>query len=205
MPIVTFPHMSELSSFSKICCRSSSGNRRRSRHQSALSPRTESELAGNDDSFSCYHPTLLPSFPHSTSIYLLLTYTFMSLLVLSAADVEKATASMSPDELQILMASVFRTLSRGDRWLSSTPHRTSISMPWHTALFMPARIATDASTGTTVKVVSVPSSPGDTRGLPGSTLVLDEDTGAVKAIVNSRSLTALRNAAGKYLCNSFQA
>ena len=123
----------------------------------------------------------------------------MSLLVLSAADVEKATASMSPDKLQILMASVFRTLSRGDRWLSSTPHRTSISMPQHTALFMPARIATDALTGTTVKVVSVPSSPGDTRGLPGSTLVLDEDTGAVKAIVNSRSLTALRNAAGMYL------
>ncbi|KAL1700648.1 hypothetical protein EV121DRAFT_213802 [Schizophyllum commune] len=123
----------------------------------------------------------------------------MSLLVLSAADVEKATASMSPDELQILMASVFRTLSRGDRWLSSTPHRTSISMSQHTTLFMPARIATDALTGTTVKVVSVPSSPGDTRGLPGSTLVLDEDTGAVKAIVNSRSLTALRNAAGSLL------
>ncbi|KAI5891559.1 NAD(P)-binding protein [Schizophyllum commune H4-8] len=123
----------------------------------------------------------------------------MSLLVLSAADVERATASMSPNELQILMASVFRTLSRGDRWLSSTPHRTSISMSQHTALFMPARIATDALTGTTVKVVSVPSSPGDTRGLPGSTLVLDEDTGAVKAIVNSRSLTALRNAAGSLL------
>ncbi|KAL1731946.1 hypothetical protein EV714DRAFT_207920 [Schizophyllum commune] len=125
----------------------------------------------------------------------------MSLLVLSAADVEKATASMSPDELQILMANVFRTLSRGDRWLSSTPHRTSISMSQHTALFMPARIATDALTGTTIKVVSVPSSPGDTRGLPGSTLVLDEDTGAVKAIVNSRSLTALRNAAGSLLSN----
>ncbi|KAL1674288.1 hypothetical protein EV122DRAFT_220903 [Schizophyllum commune] len=123
----------------------------------------------------------------------------MSLLVLSAADVEKATASMSPDELQILMASVFRTLSRGDRWLSSTPHRTSISMSQHTALFMPARIAIDALTGTTIKVVSVPSSPGDTRGLPGSTLVLDEDTGAVNAIVNSRSLTALRNAAGSLL------
>lgn len=72
-------------------------------------------------------------------------------------------------------------------------------MSQHTALFMPARIATEALTGTTIKVVSVPSSPGDTRGLPGSTLVLNENTGAVQAMVNSRSLTALRNAAGSLL------
>ncbi|KAL1743822.1 hypothetical protein HDZ31DRAFT_40096 [Schizophyllum fasciatum] len=123
----------------------------------------------------------------------------MSLLVLSAADVAKASASMSPDKLQDLMASVFITLSQREGTLASTPHRTSIPTSQHTVLFMPARIATPALTGTTIKVVSVPSAPGDARGLPGSTLVLDEETGAVKAIVNSRSLTALRNAAGSLL------
>lgn len=36
-------------------------------------------------------------------------------------------------------------------------------------------------------------------GLPGSTLLLDSDTGAVSAIVNATSLTALRTAAGSML------
>ncbi|TFY55046.1 hypothetical protein EVG20_g9465 [Dentipellis fragilis] len=40
---------------------------------------------------------------------------------------------------------------------------------------------------------------GDTRGLPASTLVLDEDTGAAVALVNARTLTALRTASGSVL------
>ena len=67
-------------------------------------------------------------------------------------------------------------------------------MPEHHVLFMPARIS---DLGTTIKVVSVPLLSGDTRGIPGSTLILDEKTGATKAILNARSLTALRTAAGK--------
>ena len=58
---------------------------------------------------------------------------------------------------------------------------------------MPARIP---DIGTTIKVVSVPLLPGDTRGIPASTLVIDEKTGATKALVNARSLTAIRTAAG---------
>lgn len=80
---------------------------------------------------------------------------------------------------------------------SFTPPRTTIPTQNHTALFMPARIAHPLSLrGTSIKVVCIPTSPADLRGLPASTLVLDEETGAVKAILNAATLTALRNAAG---------
>ncbi|KAG8695928.1 hypothetical protein FRC08_007460, partial [Ceratobasidium sp. 394] len=42
-------------------------------------------------------------------------------------------------------------------------------------------------------------------GLPATTLVLDEETGGVRAIVNSRALTALRNAAGSVLATQLLA
>lgn len=68
-------------------------------------------------------------------------------------------------------------------------------MSAHHALFMPSRIA---SLGTTIKVVSVPTNPKDTRGLPASTFVMDEETGRVKAVVNAGGLTAVRTAAGAF-------
>ncbi len=79
-----------------------------------------------------------------------------------------------------------------------TPQRTAINSPFHTTLFMPARLSLPQYTlgGTSVKVVSVPLKEGDTRGLPATTLVLNEESGAVDAVVNARELTALRNAAG---------
>ena len=94
------------------------------------------------------------------------------------------------------MAHVFYAISHGrdDRHVCvTTPHRTTIDMASHRALFMPARIA---NIGTAIKVVSVPSVSGDNRGLPATTLVLDENTGATKAVVNARTLTSLRTAAG---------
>ncbi|TFK16536.1 NAD(P)-binding protein, partial [Coprinopsis marcescibilis] len=148
------------------------------------------------------------------------------LLVLSAADVEQITASFLPLELQVLMAQVFSSLSqfseghqakRSDGAASpksssephpttQTPHRTSITMENHTALFMPARLSIqplpgnpgDQTGSTSIKIVAVPRSRGQS-GLPATTVVLDEHTGAVKAIVNARKLTALRNAAGSLL------
>lgn len=115
----------------------------------------------------------------------------MSLLTLSAQDVERVLSELESNDLEALMASVFHTLSSGSDYAS--PHRTSISMARHTALFMPSRVP---DLGTAIKVVSIPSSPGISQGLPASTLVLDETTGCVKAIVNATSLTALRTAAG---------
>ncbi|KAJ7915680.1 hypothetical protein B0H13DRAFT_2250500 [Mycena leptocephala] len=121
----------------------------------------------------------------------------MSLFCLSGADVARVTSNFSPSELQTLMAQVFSVLTH-----LVHPPRITIPTQNHTALFMPARIAQahpGTLRGTSIKVVCIPTSPNDLRGLPASTLVLDEDTGAVKAILNATNLTALRNAAGSLL------
>ncbi|GBE85831.1 Ketimine reductase mu-crystallin [Sparassis crispa] len=127
----------------------------------------------------------------------------MSLLVLSASDVARVTSRFHPDDLVDLMAQVFHSLSQSHKWTSSgisQPHRVALPMENHTSLFMPSRMA---SVGTTIKVVSVPTSAAPQavkeRGLPASTLVLDENSGRVKAIVNAGRLTALRNASGSLL------
>lgn len=135
----------------------------------------------------------------------------MSLLVLTAGDIDQITRTFTPGELQRLMKDVFTIISashlKGDVENSSPrsyiPPRISIPMPNHTALFMPARVVPGEGAsieGTTIKTVCVPKSSTAAKGLPASTLVLDEETGAVKAIVNARNLTALRNAAGKGGC-----
>ncbi|KAJ6516779.1 hypothetical protein C8R47DRAFT_960882 [Mycena vitilis] len=139
----------------------------------------------------------------------------MSLLCLSATDVARATSRFSPLALQTLMAQVFSVLSHDNPESpeSYTPPRITIPTQNHTALFMPARIAParpGTLRGTSIKVVCVPTSSTDLRGLPASTLVLDEDTGAVKAmqsslpdaILNASTLTALRNAAGSLLSSN---
>ena len=123
----------------------------------------------------------------------------MSLLVLSLSDVDAITSTFSPHDLQLLMADVFALIS--SKGPVSIPPRIVIPTLHHTALFMPAHIGSNSMFAlggiTAVKVVCVPAE-SDPRGLPGTTLVLDEVTGAVKAVVNSRNLTALRNAAGPY-------
>ena len=127
----------------------------------------------------------------------------MSLLVLSGQDVVQVTATFSPNELVALMASVFSRLSSPSSATNANssiiqPHRTVVPTTHHTALFMPSRVG---GARTTMKVVSVPAPDAPTdvkaRGLPASTLVMDERTGAVRAVVNARLLTALRNAAGE--------
>ena len=134
----------------------------------------------------------------------------MSLLVLGGDDVDAITPTFSTDELVELMARVFVTLSRssstGSNQTSTAvaiPHRSIISTTNHRALFMPAHLSVDTPSGsessTAIKIVSVPTPaapiPVQDRGLQATTIVLDEDTGDVKAIVNARKLTALRNAA----------
>ncbi|KAK7440617.1 hypothetical protein VKT23_016965 [Stygiomarasmius scandens] len=120
-----------------------------------------------------------------------------SLLVLTASHVDRITSSFQPAYLQSLMADVFALVSSSSATPTSyVPQRIVFPTENHQALFMPSRIC---DMGTTIKVVSVPTRPGDLRGLPASTIVLDKDTGGVKAIVNARTLTALRNAAGSLL------
>lgn len=146
---------------------------------------------------------LLPP-PHSTFA--------MSLRVVSAADVNRISSAFSPVDLQCLMAQVFHAVSNSaavDAGKAAAnvqvPHRTTIETEGHNILFMPARLAAPPASrgsemrlighGTSIKIVSAPK-VSDPRGLPGTTLVMDESTGGAKAIVNARTLTALRNAAG---------
>lgn len=112
-------------------------------------------------------------------------------LLLSAEHVSKVTDSFTAEQLRTIVARAFVSQSHHD---FVSPHRTTIDLTEHRTLFMPARIP---DFGTTIKVASVPLISGDTRGIPASTLVLDEKTGGTKALVNARSLTALRTAAGK--------
>lgn len=121
-----------------------------------------------------------------------------ALRVLSGDDVDAIVGSIPPEDLVTLMHRVFSTLSSVEPGSSGTelasPARTTISSPNHATLFMPSRIA--AAGGTGIKIVSVPKNDSDTGGLPATTLVLNEVTGAVEAVVNARQLTAVRNAAG---------
>ncbi|KAK0212832.1 hypothetical protein DFS33DRAFT_71693 [Desarmillaria ectypa] len=116
----------------------------------------------------------------------------MSLLILSAFAVSQVTSTFSADDLRSLMADVFAVVSSSSD-PAYTP-RIGILTERHQALFMPARLS---DIGTAMKIVSVPREGGG--GLPASTLVLDKESGAVKAVINARELTALRNAAGTLL------
>ena len=112
------------------------------------------------------------------------------MLVLSSADVDALVAEISPDELCQLMAVVFKRVSENSGL--DMPHRLSVRTESHDTLFMPSRLDTY---GTAIKIVSVPIS-GGSNGLPATTLVMDEASGGVKAVVNTRNLTAIRTAAG---------
>ena len=112
------------------------------------------------------------------------------MLVLTSADVDALVADVSPHELVQLMAVVFKRVSENSG--VDMPHRLSVRTESHDTLFMPSRVDTF---GTAVKVVSIPTS-GGLNGLPATTLVIDEASGGVKAVVNARNLTAIRTAAG---------
>jgi len=108
----------------------------------------------------------------------------------------RVALSIAPDTLMAVMALVFVRLTHKDRDDGvEMPLRTSILSPNYTTLFMPARLA---EFGSAIKVVSVPRGDVDT-GIPATTVVMDDITGGVKAVVNARRLTALRTAAGSVL------
>ncbi|KAI6149856.1 hypothetical protein BKA82DRAFT_3956972, partial [Pisolithus tinctorius] len=118
----------------------------------------------------------------------------MSPSILSARDVNKIAARSLAAVFESLLASAFRLLSRGSD--CELLHRTSITVSHHTVMFMPSR---SEDFGTAIKVVSVPTSAKDNRGLPASTILMDEEMGRVEAIVKSSALTALGTAAGAVL------
>ncbi|EJU05506.1 NADP-binding protein [Dacryopinax primogenitus] len=128
----------------------------------------------------------------------------MSLLVLSAKDVDAVVQKLTPQELMLLMGKVFAALQQDVPEEVSPkpvqlPHRIALHLPSHTTLFMPSRLA--SAGGSAMKVVSVPLEHSQ-HGLPATTMVMDEESGRVRAVVNARSLTAVRTAAGSGLAVS---
>lgn len=128
-----------------------------------------------------------------------------SIRILSGEDVDAVVGTLTPDTLITLMKTVFSTLSlnsTADKSSNSNvivcPPRTTVQSSRHSTLFMPSRIA--AAGGSGIKIVSVPKDDSDTNGLPAMSLLMNEVTGSMDAVVNARQLTAVRNAAGVHNC-----
>ena len=135
------------------------------------------------------------------------TTTSSSILILTSKDI--STLLRSPQTIQKALESqslVFKAYSRSHDDSSNAistsappiqaPLRTTLTSAAVTSLIMPARASTQLQLGGIgVKVVSVPNEGGE-GGLPATTTVFDEVTGKLRAVINARELTALRNACG---------
>lgn len=118
-----------------------------------------------------------------------------SIHVLSGPEVWDISSRIPISQLLETIQSALRSISQSPQ-TTQAPHRSTISSEHYTTLFMPSRI--DTIPATCMKVVAVPKHAGS-DGLPATTLVMNEITGGVDAVVNARSLTALRTAAGRKL------
>jgi ornithine cyclodeaminase len=125
------------------------------------------------------------------------------LTVLTASDVDTLLSTLDAEPALDIQARVFKSFSAQHAAQAAdaipgiqAPQRIVTTTPAQTMLFMPSRAA--EAGGTAIKIVSVPNN-GGAEGLPATTLVLDEESGKVKGVVNARKLTALRNACGAYL------
>jgi ornithine cyclodeaminase/alanine dehydrogenase-like protein (mu-crystallin family) len=126
--------------------------------------------------------------------------TSKSVTILTASDVDQILQTLDPETALASQREVFTSFSAPSTSTSisvppiQTPQRHVLTSENATTLFMPARVA--QAGGTACKIVSVPKESGD-EGLPASTIVMDENTGKIKALINARKLTALRNACGR--------
>lgn len=116
--------------------------------------------------------------------------------VYSREDVSSFLQQLAIENPALLLnnqAAVFRVLEPNEDGQEPVqiPQRLAVNNPHHTMLFMPARALGITST----KIVAVPK-PGEPSGIPGLTLLFDDDTGRVKAMVDASVLTPARTAAG---------
>ncbi|KIR30055.1 ornithine cyclodeaminase [Cryptococcus deuterogattii LA55] len=138
----------------------------------------------------------------------------MSLRILTGSQVDSILANLPLHPALESQANVFRAFTRQAEGVTNdqqgaapiqTPHRLTVNSDEFSMLFMPSRAPTGTTgqigqggkeqTTTACKIVSVPSA-GSAEGLPASTIIMDEESGKVKALMNARKLTALRNACG---------
>ncbi|GAA5893583.1 uncharacterized protein JCM6883_003568 [Sporobolomyces salmoneus] len=135
----------------------------------------------------------------------------MPLLVISAAEVAQVTreipASVFCDMLGTTMNAVsnHRPVAEAIPAIQN-PQRTSTESEHHRFLYMPSRLATPAQgSATSIKVVAAPKPDCTIPGLPASTLLMDEETGRISAIVNASELTGIRTAAASALATKILA
>ncbi|GJJ75737.1 hypothetical protein EMPS_08095 [Entomortierella parvispora] len=112
--------------------------------------------------------------------------------VLSLNQVHVALDALDTEDILASQAKAFHSYSANQ---TQTPQRSTLQTDNHSTLIMPSRIDTQTSV---IKVVSVPKKDSK-NGLPGVTLVMDNETGEPRGLVNARLLTALRTAAGSAL------
>ncbi len=114
----------------------------------------------------------------------------MPIRILTAADVEQALT------LPLAIAAMRAAFTQLTAGRADMPARARITLPGGIALFMPAHL--QDTRDLVVKAVSVIDGNAR-RGLPailGAVLVLDPETGAARALIDGRSLTAIRTGAG---------
>ncbi|KDN51419.1 NAD(P)-binding protein [Tilletiaria anomala UBC 951] len=128
----------------------------------------------------------------------------MSVTVYSKSQVDAVLLQLSrqPSTLLGNQAEVFYQVSAAAKQpdlaqCMQIPQRLAINAPNHHMLFMPAR----ALDTTAIKIVSVPKD-GIPGGIPGTTLLFDDETGVLKAVMDASSLTAARTAAGSALATA---
>jgi ornithine cyclodeaminase/alanine dehydrogenase-like protein (mu-crystallin family) len=124
--------------------------------------------------------------------------------ILTASDVFSVISTINPELAIVSQQNAFLALASQFAKPSDTirsiqgPPRITLKSEHMTSLFMPSRVA-DAG-GMACKIVSVPTNGGE-GGLPATTVLINEETGKVKAVINARRLTALRNACGRSSCS----
>ncbi|GAA5856819.1 hypothetical protein JCM5353_002845 [Sporobolomyces roseus] len=122
------------------------------------------------------------------------------MLVLSKSDVAQITHSLSAQSLCDMIGTTMNSISNPPNSQSSVapiqnPQRISTESDSHKTLYMPSRLTTARGTNTAIKVVAVPKPGCQISGLPATTLLFDETTGGVKAVLDSSELTGIRTAA----------
>lgn len=135
----------------------------------------------------------------------------MSITILTASDVDaiikdRSTLDQALASQRAILTAFSNSGSTSEPPAIQIPLRTTVTSEDVTALCMPSRVkalepsrsATEAEvgegTGIGVKLVCVPHN--SQAGLPATTTLFDSRTGQLKAVVNARNLTALRNACG---------
>lgn len=130
-------------------------------------------------------------------------YSMSAVQVYSQKEVSSWLQSAALDSPELLLnnqAAVFRAfeMPSSPEETVQIPPRLAIDNPLHTMLFMPSR----AAGITAAKIVAVPKPGKAPSGIPGVTLIFDDTSGKLVAMVDASVLTPARTAAGSVLATT---